>query len=217
MTALAALATLPVKGRAAMTGYARYQFGPLWTDDVTVGDGHNGCDTRNDILRRDLTMVILKPDTNGCVVLSGALNDPYTGTVIDFTRGRRTSDAVQIDHVVALGDAWQTGAQQLSLAERTNLANDPLDLLAVSGPANQEKGDADAARWLPPERAFRCEYVAQQVAVKVQYHLWVTRTEYDAIARVLATCPGQTLPTGGPPSAPNSGATPAAAVPTGAP
>ena len=204
-------------GRAAMTGYARYQFGPLWSDDVTVADGHNGCDTRNDILRRDLTQVVLKPGTNGCVVLRGALADPYTGAVIDFTRGRSTSDAVQIDHVVALGDAWQTGAQQLSLVERTNLANDPVELLAVSGAANQEKGEADAARWLPPETAFRCEYVAQQVAVKVQYHLWVTRAEHDAVASVLATCPGQTLPTGGPPSATTPGTTVAAPVPTGAP
>jgi Protein of unknown function (DUF1524) len=188
-TALAGLASLPVKGRAPLTGYSRAQFGPAWTDDVTVADGHNGCDTRNDILRRDLTAVAIRPGTNGCVVSSGVLHDPYTGTVIPFTRGVSTSDAVQIDHVVALGDAWQTGAQQLSLAVRTNMANDPLELLAVSGPINEQKGDADAASWLPPNKAFRCSYVARQVAVKIAYHLWVTPAEHDAIARVLATCP----------------------------
>jgi hypothetical protein len=186
---------LPVKGRAPLTGYSRAQFGPAWTDDVTVPDGHNGCDTRNDILRRDLTTIVIKPGTSGCVVASGVLHDPYTGTIIPFIRGVSTSDAVQIDHVVALGDAWQTGAQQLSLAVRTNMANDPLELLAVSGPINEQKGDADAASWLPPNRAFRCSYVARQVAVKMTYHLWVTPAEHDAMARVLATCPAQTLPT----------------------
>jgi hypothetical protein len=194
---LAGLNSLPVKGRAPLTGYSRAQFGPPWTDNVSVPDGHNGCDTRNDILRRDLTSVVIKPGTHGCVVLNGVLHDPYTATVIPFTRGETTSAAVQIDHMVALGDAWQTGAQQLSLAVRTNLANDPLELLAVSGPANEQKGDADAASWLPPNKAFRCAYVARQVAVKLQYHLWVIPAEKAAIGRVLATCPTQPLPTEG--------------------
>jgi hypothetical protein len=202
------LAILPVKGRAPLTGYSRAQFGPAWTDDVTVADGHNGCDTRNDILRRDLTDVVIKPGTHGCTVASGVLHDPYTTTMIDFTRGQNTSTAVQIDHVVALGDAWQTGAQQLSLAVRTNMANDPVELLAVSGPANQQKGDADAASWLPPNKSFRCSYVAIQVAVKIAYHLWVTQAEHDVIARVLSTCPTQPLPTDG---------TPVAASPTTVP
>jgi Protein of unknown function (DUF1524) len=202
-TALSGLATLPVKGRAPLTGYSRAQFGPPWTDDVSVADGHNGCDTRNDILRRDLTDVVTKPGTHGCTVASGLLHDPYTSTVITFTRGLSTSAAIQIDHVVALGDAWQTGAQQLSFAVRTNMANDPLELLAVSGPANEQKGDADAASWLPPNRAFRCSYVAIQVAVKIRYHLWVTTAERAAIARVLSTCPTQPLPTGSTPEPPS--------------
>ena len=198
-TALSGLATLPVKGRAPMTGYSRAQFGPAWTDNVTVADGHNGCDTRNDILRRDLTAEVIKPGTHGCTVASGVLHDPYTNTTISFTRGPGTSTVVQIDHVVALGDAWQTGAQQLSLTVRTNLANDPLELLAVNGTANEQKGDADAASWLPPNKAFRCSYVAIQVAVKMKYHLWVTPAEKQAIARVLSTCPTQPLPSGSPP------------------
>ena len=192
------MATLPIKGRAPLTGYSRAQFGPAWTDDVTVADGHNGCDTRNDILRRDLTNTVIKPATQGCTVASGVLHDPYTDTVITFTRGVTTSAAIQIDHVVALGDAWQTGAQQLSLAARTNFANDPLELLAVSGPANEQKGDADAASWLPPNKSFRCSYVAIQVGVKMKYDLWVTLAEQQAIARVLATCPTQPLPSGAP-------------------
>ncbi len=184
-----------------------------------MADGHNGCDTRNDILRRDLTDIVIKPGTHGCTVASGVLHDPYTNTVITFTRGVTTSAAVQIDHVVALGDAWQTGAQQLSLAIRTNMANDPLELLAVSGPTNEQKGDADAASWQPPNKAFRCSYVAIQVAVKIRYHLWVTQGEQDAIARVLATCPNQPLPTGGPPAAagPTTVPPPAGALPTPTP
>src|SRR5262249_28449747 len=152
----------------------------------------------NDILRRDLADVVIKPGTHGCVVARGVLHDPYTEALILFTRGPGTSAAVQIDHVVALGDAWQTGAQQLGSPVRADLANDPLNLLAVSGAANEQKGDADAASWLPPARAFRCSYVARQVAVKARYHLWVTPAEHAAIARVLSGCPGQPLPGGGP-------------------
>lgn len=129
-----------------------------------------------------------------CTVLSGTLDDPYTGKTITFKRGADTSAAVQIDHVVALGDAWQKGAQQLSAEQRKALANDPLELLAVDGPANQQKSDGDAATWLPSNKLFRCQYVARQVAVKAKYHLWVTQAEHDAIARVLSSCPGQLLP-----------------------
>jgi hypothetical protein len=182
-TALALLQTLPVKGRAPKTGYTRAQFGPAWTDV-----DHNGCDTRNDILRRDLRHITL---SGSCKVLSGTLNDPYTATVIHFTRGVKTSTAVQIDHVVALSNAWQSGAQQLSAARREQLANDPLNLLAVDGPTNEAKGDGDAATWLPPNKAFRCRYVATQISVKAVYHLWVTPAEKSAMTRVLSSCPGQ--------------------------
>lgn len=202
-TALALLATLAVKGRAPNTGYSRAQFGPAWTDDNDDPDGHNGCDTRNDVLRRDLTAVTIKPGSNGCTVLSGTLHDPYTGATIAFTRGTRTSGAVQIDHVVALDDAWQTGAQYWPARRRVDLANDPLELLAVDGPANEAKGAGDAATWLPPNKAYRCAYVARQVAVKARYGLWVTPAERDAIARVLGGCPGQQAPT-------ESGSVPAA-------
>ena len=189
-TAVTTLATLTVKGRAPRTGYDRDLFGQAWADV-----DRNGCDTRNDILKRDLDGETFKPNTRDCVVLTGTLNDPYTGKKIAFTRGQGTSEAVQIDHVIALSDAWQKGAQQLSADARKSLGNDPLNLMAVDGPTNQGKGDGDAATWLPPVRSYRCTYVARQVAVKTKYRLWVTQAEHDAMNGILAGCPGQPLPT----------------------
>jgi hypothetical protein len=101
---------------------------------------------------------------------------------------------VQIDHVVALSNAWQTGAQQLSQSERIELANDPTNLLAVDGSSNSQKGDGDTATWLPRTKSFRCEYVARQIAVKAEYSLWVTAAEKEAMLSVLATCPDQPVP-----------------------
>jgi hypothetical protein len=184
--AIVALEQLPVKGRAAKTGYSREQFGPTWKDV----DG-NGCDTRNDILVRDLEPEVLGPD--GCEVESGTLQDPYTGRTLAFQRGRDTSRLVQIDHVVALGDAWQKGAQGLDEGLRTALANDPTNLVAVDGPTNGQKSDSDAATWLPPNGGYRCVYVARQITVKKRYELWVTEAEKRAMADVLSTCPDQRL------------------------
>lgn len=183
------LKTLPIKGRAPKTGYTRAQFGNGW-------ENVNGCDTRNRILARDMASVTYAQTTDVvvCKVETGTLNDPYTAKIIMFIKGATTSADVQIDHVVALSDAWQKGAQQLTPAQRIQLANDPLELLAVDGPANQAKSDGDAATWLPPNKAFRCTYVARQIAVKKKYNLWVTRSEYDTIANILNSCPGQLLP-----------------------
>ena len=183
------LDSLAVKGRAPKTGYKRTQFGKAWADV-----DHNGCDTRNDILNRDLSDVTYKSGTHDCVVKTGTLQDPYTGKSIAFKRGRRTSAAVQIDHVVALSDAWQKGAQKLSSEQRTALANDPYNLLTVQGTANQRKSDGDAATWLPSNKGFRCEYVARQIGVKHKYALWVTKAEKSAMEQVLASCPAQTIP-----------------------
>ncbi len=180
-----ALAALPTKGRAPKTGYKRSQFGDGWAKA-------GGCDTRNVILRRDLANAVLGDDN--CKVQAGALSDPYTGQRIAFKRGANSSGAVQIDHVVALSNAWQTGAQQLSSEQRISLANDPLELLAVDGPANQQKGDGDAATWLPSNKPFRCQYIARQIAVKKKYSLWVTPPERTAMERILASCPEQRLP-----------------------
>jgi hypothetical protein len=195
-TALAALSALPTKGRAPLSGYNRAAFGPTWTDDNNDQGGHNGCDTRNDILRRDLIELVLKPGTRDCLVLSGVLHDNYTGATISFRRGVGSSNAVQIDHVVSLADAWQTGAQQLDAERRVDLANDPLELLAVDGSTNASKGDGDAATWLPPAKAYRCRYVARQIAVKTAYRLWVTAAERTAMERVLTRCPDERLPGG---------------------
>ncbi|MDH6293166.1 HNH endonuclease family protein [Rhodococcus opacus] len=186
--ALTKLDTLAVKGRAPKTGYSREQFGPSWSDDNGVEGGHNGCDTRNDILRRDLVEITYKPSTRDCVVATGTLHDPYTATTISFVRGQDTSTAVQIDHVIALSDAWQKGAQQLSPEQRRDLANDPRNLQAVDGPTNGQKSDSDAASWLPPNKGYRCTYVSRQVDVKALYNLWVTQAEKDAMIRVLQAC-----------------------------
>lgn len=187
--AVAALRELPVKGRAPKTGYDREQFGSAWSDV-----DRNGCDTRNDILRRDLVDETFKKGTRDCVVLTGTLRDPYTGRTIKFRRGQRTSSEVQVDHVVALSASWQTGAQRLTPGRRKELANDPLNLLAVDGGANQSKGDGDAATWLPPVKSYRCAYAARQIAVKRKYDLWVTTAEKAALGRLLVRCPAQVLP-----------------------
>ena len=190
VTASSVLSSLPVKGRAAKTGYSRSQFGQAWADV-----DRNGCDTRNDMLKRDLTNIEFKVKTRDCVVLSGVLLDRYSGETITFVRGNVTSMEVQIDHVVALSNAWQTGAFKLTLMQRTAFANDPLNLFAVKGRLNSQKGDGDAATWLPPLKSFRCTYVAQQIAVKAKYSLWVTAPEKEAMTRILTACPKQMLPT----------------------
>ncbi len=185
------LAQIPVKGRAPKTGYSRTQFGQAWADT-----NHNGCDTRNDILKRDLTQVIFRAGTHDCVVLSGILHDPYSGTDISFVRGVTTSSLVQIDHIVSLSNAWQTGAFKLSLETRTLMANDPLELLAVKGSLNTQKSDGDAATWLPPLKSYRCAFVARQVAVKAKYNLWMTKAEKEAISKILIKCPKELIPVG---------------------
>ena len=188
-TASAVLETLAVKGRAPKTGYERSQFGPAWSDV-----DRNGCDTRNDILNRDLTSITYKPGTHNCLVLSGTLLDPYSGEQIVFERGVATSSEVQIDHVVALSNAWQTGAFKLTYEKRLAFANDPTNLLAVKGRLNSQKGDGDAATWLPPLKSIRCAYVAQQIVVKAKYGLWVTPPEKAAMVSLLSKCPGFKAP-----------------------
>jgi hypothetical protein len=179
---ISTLNSLEVKGRAPKTGYSRAQF-PHWSDL-----DRNGCDARNDILKRDLTEVLFKAGTRDCKVLSGVLLDPFSNKVLTFTS---VKSAVDIDHVVALSNAWQTGAAYFDRNIRSQIANDPLNLLAVDAKLNRQKGDGDAATWLPPNKAFRCEYVSRQVSVKAKYSLWVTPPEKEAITRVLNQCIGQ--------------------------
>ena len=181
--ALHALESLAVKGRAPKTGYKRTEFGNGWQKS-------GSCTTRELILARDLEHTQIRD----CKVYSGTLNDPYTGKRITFLRGPESSDDIQIDHVVALSDAWQKGAQNLDTNLRETLANDPLELIAVDGGANQQKSDGDAASWVPPNKAFRCRYVARQIAVKQKYQLWVTSSEKETIKSILTVCPNQQLP-----------------------
>jgi hypothetical protein len=183
--ALALLETLPIKGRAPKSGYDRDEFGQAWADV-----DRNGCDTRNDILARDLSSLTFRSNES-CRVTSGVLQDPYSGRTVEFTRGQETSALVPVDHVVALSDAWQKGAQQLTLEQRTLLANDPLNLLATTQRMNSQKSDGDAATWLPQNKSFRCAYVSRQISVKAAYSLWVTLAEHDAMERILADCPDE--------------------------
>ena len=183
--AIEIIETLAVKGRAAKTGYDRSSFSH-WRDP-----DRNGCDARNDILRRDLTNLLIKSDSNGCKVLGGVLADPYSGKNIDFVFG---ASLVDIDHVVALSNAWQTGAFQFTSEIRLQFANDPLNLLAVSASLNRQKGDGDAATWLPPTKSYRCQYVARQIAVKKKYGLWLTKPEKVAMSTLLAKCPKEEIP-----------------------
>lgn len=192
-SALKLLGTLAVKGRGPKTGYSREQYGPAWADT-----NRNGCDTRNDILKRDLTSPTFKRGTAGCVVLTGMLADPYTRRAIAFVRGGASE--VDIDHVVALANSWVTGAAPWPFKKRLAFANDPLNLFGVESAANRQKGAGDAATWLPANKSFRCAYLARQVAVKSKYHLWVAPAEKAAMSRVLRTCPTEAAPTSGEPT-----------------
>ncbi|MFJ3304871.1 HNH endonuclease family protein [Streptomyces sp. NPDC086549] len=189
--AVAAADSLTVKGRAPKTGYSRARFGTAWADTDS-----NSCDTRDDILKRDLKEVKFTGGT--CKVTYGLLEpDPYSGKDVTYRRGR---SQVDIDHVVALSDAWQKGAKYWDPSKRIALANDPLNLLAVDASTNRGKGDGDTATWLPPNSAYRCAYVAAQVAVKKKYGLWVTAAEKTTMKKVLTACPNQKLPSGGNPT-----------------
>lgn len=189
--ALQALDTVAVKGRAPQTGYDREQFGSEWAD--AAGDfewTRNGCDTRNDVLARDLVDETFKTGTGNCKVVTGTLPyEPYTGQRDrTFNGSGDYAQHLDIEHVVALGNAWVTGAQQWNEAKRAAFANDPLNLMAVDPSSNRAKGDADFATWLPPNKDYRCSYAAQQVSVKVKYGLWVTQAEHDALDRTLSSC-----------------------------
>ena len=185
-TAISALSKLKVRGLSSHDGYARSAFSDGWGD---LGS----CDLRNYILQRDLTNITWRSGET-CIVASGTLKDPYTGKVINFVRGVSTSLAVQIDHVVALSNAWSTGASTMSASVRYKIYNDPLNLLAVDGPTNGQKSDSDASSWLPPNRAYRCAYVSRQIAVKSKYRLWVTGAEKTAMLGVLKSCPAFKIP-----------------------
>lgn len=175
------LSKLEIKGRAPKTGYKRTEFYDNWPSV-------DGCSLRQLIIRRELGESAI---LDGCDVIGGNFLEPYTGSSMTFYQKAELSKKIQIDHVVALSDAWQKGAQYKTKDERYAMATDPLNLLAVDSSANQQKSDGDAATWLPPNKSFRCQYVARQVSVKYKYGLWVTQAEHDAINRVLQSCPSE--------------------------
>jgi len=181
--ASAVLEKLEVKGRAPKTGYSREEFYKTWPNE-------NGCNLRQRILKRDFKETAVLADDN-CTVISGSLYEPYTGVEMSFSEKSEISKGLQIDHIVALSDAWQKGAQYKTSEERFAMATDPLNLVAVDSSANQQKSDGDAATWLPKNKSFRCQYVARQVSVKYKYGLWVTDAEKDAISNVLKNCPDE--------------------------
>ncbi len=185
---LAGMAQIPL--RASGFDYRRAAFGESWTDDNPAPGGHNGCDTRNDILDRDLvdtTHVSITRCPNA--VATGTLHDPYTNEVIAFTRGNRVGAAVQIDHIVPLALAWDLGARNWPDGLRVRFANDPANLLAVAGAANQDKGDSEPGRWMPPNEAFHCQYAVQFIAVLRGYALPVDAASAEVLRDAVATCP----------------------------
>lgn len=160
-------------------------FGTAWNDATSAPSGRNGCDTRNDVLRRDLHNVVIDSGTNGCVVRRGTLDDPYTGRTIQFERGWGSSLAVQVDHLIPLAAAWDLGAASWPRARREAFANDvEHELLAVDGPTNEEKSDDTPSDWLPPHRAFRCEYAVRYVLASTHWKLPLTQADHSAITRV---------------------------------
>jgi hypothetical protein len=173
------LARLTVAPEGSGAGYRRSEFGHGWTDT-----DRNGCLTRDDILSRDLIEVSRR---SRCVVVAGVLTDPYTGQRVQFSKGR--PDRVQIDHIVALAEAWRSGADRWTPDLRVQFANDPLELLATAGAVNDGKGDQDAGTWSPADRHHACVYARRVLAVKVRYSLTVDRRERDALAEDVAGCP----------------------------
>ena len=175
---------LSVKGRAPKTGYSRNLFYETWPSI-------DGCSLRQHIIKREMGSTAVISNEDNCSVVSGEYDEPYTGSHMIFYQKSDFTSGIQIDHIVALSDAWQKGAQNISPEERYNLATDPLNLIAVDSKANQNKADGDAATWLPSNKSFRCAYIARQISVKYKYHLWVTNAEKEAMKRILDRCPDE--------------------------
>jgi hypothetical protein len=185
---LAGVTEVPIRIRGF--DYRRAAFGEAWTDDNPAPDGHNGCDTRNDILDRDLvdkTYVSIKRCPHA--VATGTLLDPYTNATIAFVRGNQVGASVQIDHIVPLAYAWDLGARDWPDDTRLRFANDPANLLAVAGGANQDKGDSQPVEWMPPNVAFRCQYAIAFIAVLRGYGLPVDAPSAGVLRDAASTCP----------------------------
>lgn len=175
------LASLQPQSTSRIPDYDRDLFGTSWFDV----DG-NLCDTRNDVLQRDMRDIHLAADQ--CKVMSGVLDDPYTGSAISFERGEQTSQAVQIDHIIPLSYAWKHGAWSWDDSARLAFANDPANLLAVDGPTNNGKGGKGPARWMPPNESYRCVYATKFVTVAATYELQISEDDRQSLAATIASC-----------------------------
>lgn len=183
LAALGSLTVIEDGISLAQTSYDRDHFGQRWADV-----DRNGCDTRNDTLRRDLDDLVVREGTQGCVAQSGILVDPYTGGEFVFERGSAHAGELHVDHIVALADAWHKGAEAWTEEERTWFANDPMNLVVTFGQVNQSKGASDASSWVPPDESAWCGFAIHVVWVKQEYELAVTTDEGAALERLLRTC-----------------------------
>jgi hypothetical protein len=176
-----------VAARPDVPGYKRDQFGQTWTDDHAGRGGHNGCDTRNDVLAAQLSAVQYRGSSR-CVVIAGTLfTDPYTGRRIEFRKA--AASTVQIDHLYPLARAWDMGAARWPLQRRVDFANDEAaNLLAVDGPANASKNDGGPGEWMPINRTYRCTYVLRYLQVARKYALPITAADHDAAQAITRSC-----------------------------
>ena len=168
-------------------GYVRDAFGSSWIDT-----DHNGCNQRDDVLLRDAVPHTTRVQQQGACdhdVLAGTWHDPYTGRTLTFTdlKDLHQAEAIQIDHVVPLAEAWVSGARRWSRDRREAFANDLHELLAVDGPTNMSKGDGDPAAWRP-RKGYQCAYARRWIAVKARYHLAVDPSERSALTQMLGFC-----------------------------
>ncbi|PVG84666.1 deoxyribonuclease [Nocardioides gansuensis] len=155
-------------------------FGPAWTDDHDGVGGHNGCDTRQDVLLRQMRDIELRWGSE-CRIYEARLTDPYTGEELTW---RDDGYWIAVDHVYPLARAWHGGAWAWSQRRRVAFANDVRrELLAVSAAVNDAKGAAGPAEWLPPRRASRCAYGRRYVAVAAQWDLPLTDEDVAAVRR----------------------------------
>ena len=179
-----------VSDRMRGNDYRRSAFGQAWDDQTAAPGGRNGCDTRNDILRRDLVDTTTVATTR-CpqAVGTGTLRDPYTNATVSFVRGNRVGASVQIDHIVPLAYAWDMGARDWTDAMRSRFANDPANLIAVAGQVNQDKGDQPPGAWMPPNDAFWCQYAVQFIEVLRGYRLAVDEGSAQRLRRAATSCP----------------------------
>lgn len=167
--------------------YVRDAFGSPWTDI-----DHNGCNQRDDVLLRDArpgTMTVQRQGRCDHDVLAGTWVDPYTGRTLVFTdlKDLSQAQAIQIDHIVPLAEAWVSGADTWNPERRLAYANALFDLLAVDGPTNASKGASDPAAWRP-RKGYQCQYAIRWIAIKQHWSLAVDPSEVRALKEMLGFC-----------------------------